>query len=109
MSNFYYSKDEINNLITEYNNNNIGKVCMEGVKRDLEELKPIIENIYDENIFYLDYWSSECAYHGWDWSKDDGTMASQHKITSEITNKFIEIYALILTGLGEKIEAKSDC
>ena len=80
------------------------KVCMYGAHRDLEKLKPVIEQLYDDSIFYIVYWVSECPYHGWEWSKDDGTLQSQKDITEGIHQKFIEIYALILAGLGEKCE-----
>lgn len=98
---FVYSKEKINKIIEE---NNLQKVFMKGVYNDLKKLKPIIEKLYHEEIFWLDYWSSECVYFGYDWSKDDGSMKSQHEITKGITQKFHEIYALILAGLGEKCE-----
>ena len=101
MSDFKYSANKINKMIEE---SGLQKVCMQGCHKDLERLKPIIEKLYDEHIFYIDYWVSECAYHGWEWSKDDGTLKSQKDITEGIHQKFIEIYALILAGLGEKCE-----
>lgn len=104
MSDFKYSADTINKMI---DNNGLQKVCMQGCYKDLEKLKPIIEKLYDEHIFYIDYWVSECGYHGWDWSKDDGRLKSQKDITEGISQKFKEIYALILAGLGEKCEENS--
>lgn len=101
MSNFKYSADEINKMIDE---SGCKKAIMSGVYNDLEKLKPLIEDFYDKHIFYLDYWSSECGWHGWDWTKDDGSMSSMQKITGGITDKFKEIYALILAGLGERCE-----
>lgn len=101
MSKFQYSADKINKLIDE---SGCQKATMSGVYKDLQKLKPIIEQLYDKNIFYLDYWASDCIWHGWDWLSDNGTMASMHKITSDITDKFKEIYALILAGLGERCE-----
>ena len=101
MSDFQYSADKINKMIEE---SGLQKVCMQGCYRDLERLKPIIEKLYDENIFYIDYWVSECGYHGWEWGKDDGRLKSQKDITGGIHQKFMEIYALILAGLGEKCE-----
>lgn len=101
MSDFQYSKEKIDKIIKE---NNLSPVIMLGVKQDLQKLKPIIEKIYDEHIFYLSYWENECGYHGWDWSKDNGKMENQAKITDGISQKFLEIYALILAGLGEKVE-----
>ena len=77
---------------------------MQGVYRDLQKLKPLIEKFYDDYIFYLSYWESEAPYHSWDWSEDDGRLENQAKITDEITEKFKEIYALILAGLGERCE-----
>lgn len=101
MSDFKYSADKINKIIKD---SNLQEVCMQGCHKDLEKLKPIIEKLYDEHIFYIDYWVCECGYHGWDWSKDDGRLKSQKDITEGIRQKFIEIYALILAGLGEKCE-----
>lgn len=98
---FKYSAEKINNLIEE---SGCQKACMSGVYNDLKKLKPLIEEFYREYIFYLDYWSSECVWHGWDWTKDDGSMVSMHKITGGIDDKFKEIYALILAGLGERCE-----
>jgi len=101
MSSYEYSKGKINSLIKEYD---LPPARMEGVHNDLLKIKPVIENIYDKYIFYLSYWKEECAYHGWDWSKDDGSMSGMAKITDGITNRFLEIYALILAGLGENME-----
>lgn len=101
MNTFGYSAEKINEIIK---NNDLKKVCMKGVDKDLRKLKPVIEKIYDEYIFYLDYWSTECMYFGWDWDEDNGEMRNQKKITAGITKKFHEIYALILAGLGEKCE-----
>lgn len=84
--------------------NNLSPVAMYGVWQDLQKLKPLIEKFYDENISYLSYWKTECGYHGWDWSKDNGRMENQAKITDGISQKFLEIYALILAGLGETDE-----
>ena len=77
---------------------------MQGVYRDLQKLKPVIEKIYDDYIFYLNYWKNDAPYHGWLWDEDDGRLENQAKITDEITEKFKEIYALILAGLGERCE-----
>ena len=101
MSDFQYSAKTINKFI---DNCGCQKVTMKGVYDSLEELKPLIEQFYDENIFYLSYWKGECAFHGWSWAEDDGTMKNMAKITDEITDKFKEIYALILAGLGERME-----
>ena len=101
MSKFKYSADSINQIIDD---NKLNQVCMRGVYRDLQKLKPLIEKFYDDYIFYLSYWESEAPYHSWDWSEDDGRLENQAKITDEITEKFKEIYALILAGLGERCE-----
>ena len=104
MSDFEYSAKTIKEIMAKYN---LSPVVMKGVYGDLKKLKPVIENIYDKYIFYLSYWESECGYHGWDWSKDNGEMKNMATITDEITNKFLEIYALILLGLGESIDEQS--
>lgn len=90
----------------EKQQNNLRRAAMNGVIADLRKLKPIIEDLYDDEIFYLDYWETDCVYHGWDWSEDDGTMKSMSYICDQISEKFEEIYALILIGLGEEKEVK---
>ena len=50
MSDFKYSAEKINKMIDE---SGCQKAIMSGVYNDLKKLKPIIEKIYDENIFYL--------------------------------------------------------
>ena len=97
---FGYSRKEINELMTKLK-----------IDNDLrEDMKERIEKDYINNIFYLDYWEGECVWHGWEWSKDDGTMKSQKYITDGITNRYLEMYALILLGLGynsyEEMEEK---
>lgn len=105
MSNFIYSADTINKMIED---SGCKKATMKGVHDDLIRLKPLIENFYDKYIFYISYWKDDCPFHGWEWSKDDGTMTNMAKITDGITDKFEEIYALILAGLGEKCEKEGD-
>jgi len=103
VSNFNLSSvsDKINKIIDEHK---LQKVCMQGCYKDLERLKPVIEKLYDEHIFYLSYWKSDCPYFGWEWGKDDGSMKNQADITDGITRKIEEIYAIILAGLGERCE-----
>lgn len=103
MSYLKYSAEKINKMIDD---SGLKSVCMQGAIDDLQELKPAIEEFYDKYINYLSYWKCECAYHGWDWSKDDGRLRNQAKITDGITEKFEEIYALILAGLGERCDGK---
>ena len=105
MNSFIYSADTINKIIED---NKYKPVVMQGVRDDLRALKSVIEKIYDKKIFYLDYWMSECGYHGWSWSKDNGEMANMAKITQGISEKFVEIYAMILGGLGEKCETTEE-
>lgn len=100
MSTFQYSKDKLNKLIQSYN---LTPATMYGVKADLKRLKSIIEKIYDEDIFYLSHWKSECPYHGWSWSDDNNALTDMATVTDGITEKFLEIYALILAGLGETV------
>lgn len=105
MNSFAYSSETINKMIE---NSGCKKAAMKGVCDSLVELKPLVEKFYDEYIFYLSYWKNDCAFHGWEWSKDDGTMENMAKITDGITEKFEEIYALILAGLGEKCKKEDD-
>ena len=100
---FEYSKDSIDKLIEQYKEQGLQKAVMLGVHESLKSLKPVIEELYNDRIFFLSYWKDDCPYFGWSWSKDDGTMKSMATITDSITDKFKEIYALILTGLGEEI------
>lgn len=103
---FKYCTDDIKKIIKD---ENIHKVAMEGVYKDLDSLKPIIERLYNDKIFYLSYWKSECGWHGWDWTKDDGTMKNMANITDGITKDFEHIYALILGGLGiDEVDDKYD-
>lgn len=108
---FGFSQKEINELMTKFKiDNDLRPACMVGVHKDLKNMKERIEKDYADNIFYLDYWEGDCGYFGWDWSKDDGTLASQKYITDGIVNRYIEMYALILLGLGynsyEEMEEK---
>ena len=102
---FKYSWKDINKIIDE---RKLTKVIMLGVKEDLEKLKDEIEQIYTHRVFYLSYWESECPFHGWSWSKDDGSMRNMATITDDITTKFEEIYALILSGLGMRFVCEND-
>ena len=99
MTSFTYTADKINKMIDD---NDYKPATMTGVRDNLLDLKPITEKLYDDKIFYLNYWKSECVWHGWDWSKDGETMANMDKITTGITDKFLEIYAMILGGLGKR-------
>ena len=101
MSNFNYSNKKINEMISA---SGLQKVAMSGVYKDLEKLKPLIEEFYDTHIFYLTYFLSDAPYHGWD--RQSEQMKNMEAITEGITQKFKEIYALILAGLGE--ECKDD-
>ena len=43
--------------------------------------------MYDEHIFYIDYWVCECGYHGWDWSNDGPIRFADNK-DGEIVEAF---------------------
>lgn len=105
MNSFAYCAKQVNKLIDD---NEYKKATMKCVYDDLIKLKPVIESVFDEHIFFLDYWRCDCGYHGWDWTKDDGTMKNMENITKGITYKFLEIYAMILGGLGERCEKEGD-
>lgn len=100
-NNFKYSWKTINDMIDKFGTH---KAVMYGVHHDCEKLKPIIEQLYKDNIFYLSYWKSECGWHGWSWSEDDGTMKNMADITDGITERIEEVYALILSGLGLRFD-----
>jgi hypothetical protein len=98
MNHLLYSKNQINNFIHD---SGLKKVTMAGVHCDLEKLKPLIEDFYEKHIFYLSYWENDAPYFGWDLRSGDGRNMAE--ITDGITERFKEIYALILAGLGEEI------
>lgn len=98
---FEYSKDSINKLIKQYEEQGLQKAEMLGVYTDLKGLKPVIEKLYNDRIFFLSFWEDDCPYFGWSWANADEKMKSMATITDSITEKFKEIYALILIGLGE--------
>lgn len=98
-----YSKEQINKMIED---SGLAKVTMSGVHSDLTKLKPLIEDFYDKYIFYLSYWEDDAPYFGWDLST--GKAKNMAEITDGITQRFKEIYALILAGLGETIGEKDE-
>lgn len=100
MNDFIYSKDKINAMIDEYLKKGMKRAEMAGVHEDLARLKSVIEKIYEEDIFYLSYFASDAPYMGWTGKE----LSPMLQITDGITQKFKEIYALTLCGLGEKLE-----
>ena len=98
-----YSKEQINKMIED---SGLVKVAMAGVHRDLTKLKPLIEDFYDKHIFYLSYWEDDAPYFGWDLSTDKAKNMAE--ITDGITQRFKEIYALILAGLGETMDGGNE-
>lgn len=108
---FGFARKQINELMTKFRiDNDLRPACMVGFHKDLKNMKERIEKDYVDNIFYLDYWEGDCGYFGWDWSKDDGRLESQKYITEGIISRYLEMYALILLGLGynsyEEMEEK---
>lgn len=103
MSTLNYSKEQINKIIKD---SGLAKVTMAGVHSDLTKLKPLIEDFYDKHIFYLSYWESDAPYFGWDLST--GAAKNMAEITDGITQRFKEIYALILAGLGETVDGGTE-
>ena len=96
MSTLNYSKEQINKMIED---SGLTKVTMTGVYCDLTKLKSLIEDFYDKHIFYLNYWETDAPYFEWELST--GAAKNMAEITDGITQRFKEIYALILAGLGE--------
>ena len=103
MSSLNYSKEQINKMIKD---SGLAKVAMRGVHSDLTKLKPLIEDFYDKHIFYLSYWEDDAPYFGWDLSTDKAKNMAE--ITDGITQRFKEIYALILAGLGETMDGGNE-
>ena len=82
-SDFKYSGEYIEKLIKKYRKDGIHEAAMSGVHKDLEKLKPIIEDFYDNYILYIDHWESDAPYHGWS-AKDNPEWDSTAKITEGI-------------------------
>lgn len=97
---FLYSAETINAMVDEYRAKGIGKANMLAVHNDLKRLKPIIEKIYAKNIFCLSYFAVDAPFFGW----TAENISPLLRITNGITQRFCEIYALILCGLGERLE-----
>ena len=101
MTKFKYSSEKINKMIET---SGLKEVNMSGVHKDLERLKPVIEELYDNYVFVLSYFLNDAPYFGWD--RQSEPMKNMAAVTEGITQKVEEIYALILAGLGEKMEEK---
>ena len=100
---FKYHAKEINRLMDdmpEY------RTCMVGVNADIKKLKGLLETIYDGFVFWLSYWETESVYHGWLWSDEANAkmMRPQKALTDGLTHKWIEMYAMCLKALGERME-----
>jgi hypothetical protein len=80
-------------------NMNYSKATMTGFYENLLKLKTDIEKFYDDNMFYLGYELSEAGYHGWSYEH----TKDMKEIDKDICQKFKEIYAIILCGIGEEI------
>lgn len=91
----YYS-NEINEIQNKYN---FQKATMLGYYNDLNKLKTKLEELYNGNISYLDYGLWEAPYHGWDGDE----LQNMREHAKEIKRKFKELYALVLLGIGEKL------
>lgn len=94
MSNIKYSMETINDIKS---NLPYSKVPMKGFYDDLLRLKEEVEKLYDKDVFYLGYSLSEAPYHGW----SGENLKEMREIDREIVKRFHEIYAIILSGLGE--------
>lgn len=94
MSKFDYSKEEIEELKNQFG---FSKVSMQGFYDDLAKLKEKIEELYNDNVFYLGCPLEDAPYHGW----TGDTLKEMREIDGEVCKRFKEIYAIILCGLGE--------
>src|SRR5690606_12614479 len=92
-----YHSNEIKEIQNQYD---FKKAVMSGYYNDLSKLKVKLEEMYNDNISYLDYGLWEAPYHGW--SAEELKDMREH--AKEIKRKFKELYALVLLGIGEKIE-----
>lgn len=91
---FKYQTKEIKELKDRFN---YSKVKMSGFYKDLVKLKSEIEKFYDDNVFYLGYSLDDAPFHGWEGKE----LEEMKEIDREIHNRFLEIYAIILCGIGE--------
>lgn len=73
------------------------KSVMTGVHKDLVRLKDKFEQFYDEAVYDQGWILSDAPYFGW----DAKSLKDMDRLTSEIKKKAIEMYALILIGLGK--------
>lgn len=89
-----YRKDTIENMQKEFG---FSQVQMNGFRDIFLKLKPALEAIYDEDINDLSHMVSDAPFFGW----DGDSLAEMKKIESEIDKRVMEIYAIVLSGLGE--------
>jgi hypothetical protein len=108
MSDYQYSKKDIETMMRRFKNEGAGKVALQGVYDNLLNLKTEIEKFYDAFIFYLDYWKTDAPFFGFCKDTHKEAFDRTDYITREITKRFLEIYALILIGLGEETESNSE-
>ena len=99
-----YIRQQVKDAMVTYEMDGLSKATMVGVYDDLMALKPIIEELYSSKIEDLDRWTDDAPYFGWSWKYHNESMKNMLEIDKRIQDKFIEIYALILIGLGEEIE-----
>lgn len=91
-----YSEDSIKEIKKDMK---YSKATMTGYYENLVKLKTKTEEFYDANIFYLGYELGEAGYHGWDYEH----LKDMKDIDNDICQKFKEIYAIILCGIGEEL------
>lgn len=98
---FSYSAEKINQKIDSYGG---ATVHMVGVANDIARITKAVEEIYADRVFYLNYWTSDAPFLGWTRETHGKQMDEQWFFTKSITDKFIELYALLLAARGLRME-----
>ncbi len=106
-----YKQNELLELITQYKEQGITKAPMKGFHNDLSKILSLFEGLCNSTtVHYLGYSLSDAPFHGW----NGETLKSMNNIDDILTEKMLEIYALLLIGVGQedivnpKIETEDD-
>ena len=90
-------KKEIQSHIDRLKSEGYEKAPMTGVNKDLKRAKEKFEQFYDEAIWEQGWCLTDAPYFGW----GIDAIKDMMRITDGIQRKALELYALILVGLGE--------
>jgi len=98
-------EDGMENRITSYveeienfkKSNNFSKAAMKGFYEDLIRIKQDVEKLFNNRVYFLGYPLDDAPFHGW----DEESLKNMHDIDNAVRNKVLELYAILLQGLGE--------